>query len=356
MVIHRKKESLCCRLDKEDLCHQEDGKSQDNNLVCIYLLDKSNKCTFIYGCTDNFPKDFKKQLAENSIHINSHKKAFANNQVSYEWFLDNYIPVLYKTVLVPFTQEDGTVGKVLGIVRNVPSHLTDGKSFMMSEGDSPSIVRLMLKSREEEKRKLASLVHDEIGTAAVAINSLLAILKEDIKDGKIKAALSDADKLQKAVISSMAMIKKAIINLRPPQLEDVGLDSAVRGLLDSFCSCVDLQVDYNYKINDKIKISESVKIILFRIVQEALNNVVKHAQAKKVNICFSKRAKNIILTLQDDGIGYREEQSRDANKLGILGMKENISHIGGTFCIEGKMGKGTKIKVVCPINFYKRIV
>lgn len=356
MTIYKKKESLCCRLDKKALCGQVIGERQDNNPACIYLLDKRNKCAFIYGCREGFPKDFRKQLVENSIHINSHKKAFENNQVCYEWFLDGYSSVLYKTLLVPFTQQDGSVDKVLGIVRSISPNLTDAKSFMVAEGDSPSIVRLMLKSREEEKRKLASLIHDEIGTAAVAINSLLAILKEDIKDGKIKTALTDADKLQKAVVSSMSMIKKAVINLRPPQLEDVGLDSAIRGFLDSFCACVNLKVEYIYKINDKIKISESVKIILFKIVQEALNNVVKHARAKKVKICFLKRAENIILTLQDDGIGYKEEQSRDANKLGVLGMKENVFHIGGTFCIEGKAGKGTKIKVVCPIISYKRIV
>lgn len=356
MTIYKKKQSICCRLDEKDLCHEVVSNGRENNPVCIYLLDKSNKCAFIYGCKEGFPKDLKKQLSENSIHINSHKKAFENKQVRYEWFLDGYVPVLYKTLLVPFVQEDGSVDKVLGIVRGVPARLPGGKSFTVAEGDSPSIVRLMIKSREEEKRKLASLVHDEIGTAAVAINSLLAILKEDIKDGKIKTALTDADKLQKAVVSSMAMIKKAVINLRPPQLEDVGLNSAVRGFLDSFCASVGLKVEYNYGINDKIQISDSVKIILFRVVQEALNNIVKHARAKKVRICFSKRAENIILTLEDDGIGYREEQSRDANKLGILGMKENISHIGGTFCIKGKAGKGTKIKVVCPVISYKRIV
>ena len=199
MTIYKKKQSICCRLDEKDLCHEVVSNGRENNPVCIYLLDKSNKCAFIYGCKEGFPKDLKKQLSENSIHINSHKKAFENKQVRYEWFLDGYVPILYKTLLVPFVQEDGSVDKVLGIVRGVPARLPGGKSFTVAEGDSPSIVRLMIKSREEEKRKLASLVHDEIGTAAVAINSLLAILKEDIKDGKIKTALTDADKLQKAV-------------------------------------------------------------------------------------------------------------------------------------------------------------
>lgn len=358
MATYKKNQSLCCRLDTKDLClcgphNLSDG--QDNN-TCIYLLDKSNKCAFIYGCGDGFPKNFKDQILKGALHIKSHKQAFENKQISYEWFFNGDKAVLFKTMLVPFTMEDGSVDKILGIVHRIDGSFKQRGSYCVAEGGSPSIVRLMLKSREEEKRKLSSVVHDEIGTAAVAINALLAILKEDIREGKLKDALANADKLQKAVVSSMAMIKRAVINLRPPQLDDVGLDAAVRGFLDAFCSQIKLKIDYNYKINDNIQISESVKIVLFRIVQESLNNVVKHAKARKVKINFSKRAENIILVIEDDGIGYKEEKSRDADKLGILGMKENISYIGGTINIEGKAGKGTKIKVVCPIISYKRIV
>lgn len=367
MTVYKKKDSLCCIMGKKELCRsgaadvsfKAGDSSSAAKYTCLYLLDKSNKCAFIYGCGEEFPKDFKEQITKSGVHVDSHKKAFDNHKISYEWFLDEngQKPGLYKTLLVPFTKEDGAVDKVLGIVRKVDAdNFLDKVSYSVAESEAPSLVSLLLNGREEEKRKIASLLHDEIGTAAVAINSLLAILKEDIKDGNAAQALADADKLQRAVAGSMDRMKKAVVNLRPPQIDDVGLDAAVRHFVDTLSASVPLKIDYKYKIKDGVQISDGVKIIIFRTVQEALNNVIKHADAKTAKIRIAKEADNIVLTVEDDGIGYKEEKSRTANKLGILGMKENVSYIGGTISIEGKPGKGTKIKVVCPIISYKRVV
>lgn len=367
MTVYKKKDSLCCIMGKKELSRQAAGNSSfevkdgssSAKYTCLYLLDKSNKCAFIYGCGSDFPKNFKEQITKSEMHLDSHKKAFDNNKISYEWFLDGDCqkPGFYKTLLVPFAAEDGSVDKVLGIVRKIEADkLPEGTAFAVAEDEAPSLVRMLLNGREEEKRKISSLLHDEIGTAAVAINSLLAILKEDIKDGNSVQALADVDKLKSAVATSMDRMKKAVVNLRPPQIDDVGLNAAVRHFVDTLSASVPLKIDYKYKIKDGVRISDGVKIIIFRTVQEALNNVIKHADAKTAKIKIAKEADNIVLTVEDDGIGYKEEKSRTANKLGILGMKENISYIGGTISIEGKPGKGTKIKVVCPIISYKRVV
>lgn len=367
MTVYKNKDALCCLLGKKDLARsgaadcslKAEGVSSAAKYTCLYLLDKSNKCAFIYGCGAEFPKDFKEQITNSEVHVNSHKKAFENHKISYDWLSDEAgrAPGFYKTFLVPFVKEDGSVDKVLGIVKKTETDkFLDKASYCVAEGEAPSVISLLLNNREEEKRKISSLLHDEIGTAAVAINSLLAILKEDIKDGNAAQALADADKLQSAVASSMDRMKKAVLTLRPPQIDDVGLDAAVRHFIDTLSASVPLKIDYKYGIKDGVRIADGVKIILFRTVQEALNNVIKHSGAKRVKIRLAKEADDIILTVEDDGVGYKEEKSRTANKLGILGMKENVSYIGGKISIEGKPGKGTKIKVVCPIISYKRVV
>ncbi len=370
MATYKKKDSLCCTFRKNDLKNScgydfiftEDENKEDAKYLCLYLLDRSNKCAFIYGCAENFPKNLKQQLIGGPLHIQAHKNAFENKKTAYDWFLDDCEyqlsnHSLYRTFLLPLSSSDGSVDKVLGIIKTISkTSLALEQKLNIAEGEDPSIVRVLLSDREEEKRKIASVLHDEIGTAAVAINSLLAILKEDIKEGKVKQALADADTLQKAVVSSMDKIKKAVITLRPPQLDDVGLDSAVRNFIETLCSAASIKVDYEYKISDSLQMSESVKTVLFRTVQEALNNVIKHAKAEKVKIRFSKKSENILLTIEDNGIGYKEEKSRPADKLGLLGMKENISYIGGSINIEGKPGKGTKIKVTCPAVSYKRMI
>ena len=367
MDICKKKNSLCCRVGKKELdfsCTPQEESSEGkqssaSKYTCLYLLDRSNKCAFIYGCGNEFPKNFKDQVKKSALHVDSHKKAFDNQKISYEWFLDSSDkkPELYRTMLVPFAEENGEVDKILGIVRKVNEKPeTQNLSYLVAEGEAPSMVRLLMNNREAEKKKIASLLHDEIGSAAVAINSLLSILKEDIKDGKKAQALEDAGKLQKAVASSMERMKKAIINLRPPQLDDVGLDAALRHLVDGVAERSSIKIDYKYGIEDDVNLSDGVKTVLFRTVQEALNNVVKHSKADKVKIRVDREGDKILLSVEDNGIGYEEEHSKSADKLGILGMKENTSYIGGGITIEGKRGKGTRIKVVCPIISYKRFL
>lgn len=366
MDICKKKNSLCCRVGKKELGfpsrsdkNLKGAESSVSQYTCLYLLDRSNKCAFIYGCGNEFPDNFKNQVTKSALHVASHKKAFQNQKISYEWFLDNNGPKpgLYRTMLIPLTEENGAVDKVLGIVRKVKAEGAEGGlPYEVAEGEAPSMVRLLLNSREEEKRKISSLLHDEIGSAAVAINSLLAILKEDIKDGRKAQALDAAGKLQRAVASSMERIKKAIINLRPPQLDDVGLDSALRNLADNVAESSGIKIDYKYKVNENVKLSDGVKTVLFRTAQEALSNVVKHSGADKVKIKVSQEDDKISLLIEDNGIGYKEEPSKTADKLGILGMKENISYIGGTISIEGKRGKGTRLQAVCPIVSYKRFL
>ncbi|MDR1123621.1 MAG: histidine kinase [Elusimicrobiota bacterium] len=213
---------------------------------------------------------------------------------------------------------------------------------------SKSFASLIIKAREEEKRKISSALHDEIGAAAVMINSLLGILKEDIKNDKKTAALADTKRVSEAFEESVARIKQVIVNLRPPQLEEVSLGSAVKNLTDALANAAPLKINYIYKIKDSTRMPETVKITLYRIVQEAQSNTLKHAQAARMDIRFTENAKSVLLDIADDGIGYPGARSSPAGKLGILGMKENLSYIGGSIKIRGVKGKGTVISVSCP--------
>ncbi|MDR0734825.1 MAG: hypothetical protein LBG16_03950, partial [Elusimicrobiota bacterium] len=206
----------------------------------------------------------------------------------------------------------------------------------------------VVNAREEEKRKISSALHDEVGTAAVVINSLLGILKEDVKDGKKAAALVRADNVSEAFGNLFSRIKGIIVNLRPPQLEEIGLNSAVKNLIDTLANAVPLRINYRYKIKDGARMSETAKIVLYRVVQESLNNTLKHAKATKADINFTEDANTIFLNIADDGIGYPGTHNCFIDKLGILGMRENLSYIGGSIKIRGVKGKGTRIKVSCP--------
>lgn len=365
MAIYKKKgKGVVCRLNQKDLAGIETQKKIHGHLfdisasaryVCIYLLNKNNRYAFVYGCNNDFNSEFPLSKEDNALHNAAHDKAFAGNRVIYEWFRDTDHANMFQSTILPLTNEEGEVESILGIIKVLDRVAVEDKDGLsVAENPAQSFVRLLINAREEEKRKMSSALHDEIGTAAVVINSLLGILKEDIKDEKKNAALNTVSNLSEAFSESLSKIKKVIFDLRPPQLEDVGLNAAVKNLIDTLSQTVPLKFEYNYKIKERVKLSEQVKITLYRVVQEAISNTLKHAEAKTIKIDFSEDESTIYLKIQDDGVGYPGGNHRTVNKLGILGMKENLSYIGGSIKIKGIKGKGTTISVECPKITYMR--
>lgn len=364
MAIYKKHQcGVSCCLDNNDLYKitQDSEKglfcdiSDSPKYACVYLLDGKSKCAFVYGCHGDFCHSFKQDLLGSSVHKTAHDKAFEGNKVIYEWFFGEEKTAFYQTTLIPLHDASGETQSVLGFVTALDeSRAFINKDFAVADDADRGFVRLMINAREEEKRQISRALHDEIGTAAVMINSLLGILKEDIKEGKQSAALENIRNVEEAVEGSLSRIKKVIINLRPPQITEVGLNSAVKELLDNIEGTVPLVFEYNYNVSEGAKMSENVKITLYRIVQESLSNAVKHAKAKNFKVSFTEDDSDIFLTVQDDGVGYPKGGHKGVNKLGIRGMRESITNLGGTISIEGIKGKGTTISVICPKISYAR--
>jgi len=367
MALYDKKGSkLCLRLAHEDLHKLNHHKKVHGQLfrlsgaskyACIYLLNKTNNYAFIYGCKDGHNPALPKGEGAAVLHKEAVKKAFEGNKVSYDCCKDSCSSGhYYRHTLLPLKDKAGKVSSVLGLVSILDKAAEPPQDLAVAETAGQSFVRLLINSKEEEKRKIASALHDEIGTAAVVVNSLLGILKEDIKDGKKTAALKSVKELVKAFEDSVFKIKKVIFDLRPPQLEEVGLNSAVKDLVEGLAAAVPLNFHYTYNIDeDKAKMSDTVKITLYRAVQEAINNTLKHAGAKNIKIDFSEDTSNILLKIEDDGAGFKPGAVRGKkNKLGLKGLKENLSYIGGTVKISSSRGKGTTIIVKCPKITYMR--
>ena len=351
-----------CSLEKHDVRHIEhhkrlhapvSGIDAAARYVCVYLLNKTKKYAFVYGGDDC--SCFMTDQKYNALYSEAVQKAFGGDKVSYEWIKEGPAPLVYQNTLLPLSDDNGDVDNVLGVVKILDNIGAEApKGITVAENAGQSFVRLLINAREEEKRKISSALHDEIGTAAVVINSLLGILKEDIKDNKKTAALGSVKEVSEAFEHSVSRIKKVIIDLRPPQLEEIGLNSAVKNLVDTLSNSVPLKINYSYKIKESVRMSDTVKITLYRVVQEAVNNTLKHAKAKTINIAFSENENTILLDIQDDGVGYPGAHNGTVNKLGILGMKENLSYIGGSIRIKGIKGKGTRISVACPKITYVR--
>jgi signal transduction histidine kinase len=203
----------------------------------------------------------------------------------------------------------------------------------------------LIEVQESERRSLSRELHDEVGQSLSAlllgIGNVAAIVSPD-GDGGARAQLSD---LRRLAERTMAIVRDMSLLLRPSMLDDLGLIPAVQWQAR--------EVSRNNNIYVQV-LAESVpedlpddyKTCIYRIVQEALRNVVRHADAKSVRVHLSLTTDNLLLTIKDDGHGFQPQRDKG---LGLLGMEERVSHLGGDFQVESRPGEGTSIRVELPV-------
>ena len=325
--------------------------------VFIYRLFKNGKIEILH---DNSHGKIKKKcfLSKQDIHGIYHKKAFENKRVVYDWFLTEDTTYFYKSTLIPLEDSLGRVESLFCIVKRLEGvSVQENENICITSDVGKSFVRLLMKVREEEKRKIISVFHDQMGSGAVMMNSLISILKNDLLEDKKDDALVRLQELEDTIKSIAQRMRKVIIAVRPRRLKEIGLVSAIRDLLDSLSSSSDMKFRFICDVPEEIKMSDEIKIVLYRFVQEAINNVFKHARAKNIWVNLKEKKGSIFLTVKDDGIGYKEIKSNSVKRMGLLGIRENVAYIGGTFDIKGEKGKGTVVSVCCPkISYVRKVI
>jgi PAS domain S-box-containing protein len=218
----------------------------------------------------------------------------------------------------------------------------------VSERSIKEFSRKMLSVREEEKKNLSHSLHDELGSMSIVLGSNLSILKEEIKDNNLQEALNRINQTRNALVQSVERLKLISKNLRPLDLDIVGLPNVLRQYLSDMRKQIEIKIDFRENIDER-KIDDEATIILYRATQEAINNILKHAGAKKVKVRLYFNENNITLTISDDGRGFDvERRLRKTEGLGIRGMRERVASLGGTLIIKSAVQKGTEISLTIP--------
>ncbi len=211
----------------------------------------------------------------------------------------------------------------------------------------------LISAQEEEKRKLASELHDSIGQSFAAVKYWIemALKLRDAGDGN--AALNHLEQFVPTLQRSIEETRNIYMGLRPTLLDEAGILATLQWLRGQCMRlCPDLHVELETGVEEE-EISEHFKINIFRIAQEALNNVVKHSKAEWVDISLSKNGRRIELVISDDGVGMDLDlisQTSAARSLGLTGMRERAVLSGGSFSIESIPGEGTTIRAFWPIE------
>ena len=204
-------------------------------------------------------------------------------------------------------------------------------------------LRRVVEAQELERRRLARELHDQTGQE---LTSVLLGLKavEEAKSGAERAEALAA--VREQVVETLHDVRRLAVELRPKALDDFGLVPALERLRDTFAEQTGMRVDLESRIRERLP--TDVETALYRIVQEALTNVVKHAQATAVSIVLAPKDRAVTALIEDDGRGFTPDGSGEG--LGLLGMGERLALLGGRLRIESSHGAGTTIVAEVPLS------
>ncbi|ANQ26658.1 cache domain-containing protein [Vibrio natriegens] len=200
--------------------------------------------------------------------------------------------------------------------------------------------------QEDEKKHLARELHDGINQLLVSSKCHLDLMSHRLEDEKLKQHL---DKSQRSLVTAINEVRHISHQLRPSALDDIGLEAALTTLLQDFHSHSGIDIDSHFDTQQQ-KLTSEVATTLYRVAQESLNNIEKHAKAKKVTVILQKMGNMLQLLIRDDGIGFVVNQAVHRQGIGLRNMQERVEFIGGEFELMSELGLGTEITVLLNLD------
>ncbi|MHB0997211.1 MAG: sensor histidine kinase [Elusimicrobiales bacterium] len=213
-----------------------------------------------------------------------------------------------------------------------------------------SLLRSVENSREEERKRIAHELHDELGHALMAIKIDLRGLRDSLPDAE--AIIAKTRNMDSVIDTTIRNIRRIAWELRPILLDEFGLQAAISALGKDF------EGRYGIRCSVRIcsragQLEKSVALTLYRVVQELLTNVARHAMATKVSLALNSTGPGLALIFRDNGKGIPESAMSGKKTLGLLGIRERVYGCGGTLRIQGRRNRGTCVSISIPLRAAK---
>ncbi len=239
------------------------------------------------------------------------------------------------------------------------SELAEANEFLQQEiverkqleGERTELLKKIVGTQEDERRRIARDLHDHLGQQLTALRLKLEILREICGDEELYGQIKELQTIARKVDSDVDFLAW---ELRPSALDDFDIAAALGNYVAEWSRQFEVPAEFTCRSFDKKRLAPEAENNLYRIAQEALNNIAKHARAKSVDVLLEHRDNFAVMIIEDDGIGFEPDKELAARKngrgLGLIGMRERAALIGGSLEIESATGAATTIFVRIPIK------
>jgi len=235
------------------------------------------------------------------------------------------------------------------IVRDISERKEIEKKILNYQQRLKSLASELTISEEKQRKQIAVDLHDHVGQLLAASRIQIASMYNEIDRTGTLSKLKD---ISHGILQAIKATRSAIFDLSPPQLNEIGIYASVSDWIEE-------QVQLKYGIltvltgDDQIyPLNENVRYLSFRSIRELLMNIVKHAQATKINVNIEKNNENLVVTITDNGIGFIYEPTLlklKSKSFGLFSIQERMSDIGGSIDIDSNIGNGTRVKLKIPL-------
>jgi PAS domain S-box-containing protein len=234
------------------------------------------------------------------------------------------------------------------ILRDVTARVRAEEALRESKEEIQSLARAANEAREQEKRRIARELHDELGQSLTALKMDVGSLRESLPDAG-EAVARKLDSMQQLLDSTVAAARRISSDLRPMMLDDLGLTAAADWLAQNFAKRTGIRCELVVAEESNLDLPDPYATAVFRVLQESLTNVAKHAEATQVEATLERVGDEAILSVRDNGKGLAPGSMKKVGSFGLIGLRERAHLLGGSLRIDSVPGKGTLIEFRIPI-------
>lgn len=257
-------------------------------------------------------------------------------------------PIEISTSAAPMLSASGEIVGVMSVLTDVTERKKVEQELAKSNRQLRDLYRRLQSAREEERTRIAREIHDEFGQILTAFKIDLAWMKKQLH-GDSTPLVEKIDSMSKITSAAIRSIKKLSADLRPAILDDFGLHAAIEWQAEEFERRTGTRCELEMDVGD-VAFDEEISTAIFRILQETLTNVIRHARAEKVSLQLKADSGELVFQVRDNGKGISRQEINAPRSYGLMGIRERVYALGGTVEFSGSPGEGTMVCVRIPLE------